>query len=225
MDEKLTPEQIYEKYHYLVDVTIQRMFANPDNYAKSRGLEYDDLIQFGRIGLWTGCESYCSVKFANVKLQNFLIRNIRWKVYRHLYMESVNYLRHKTKEVTDDNKVTVLSMSNNPYSNLEDETFYDIVSQDNIDSFEQRFPSPETVTISNLTAIKMFEKLDKKEQNLVELRLTGLTYQDIAERLGVSKQYISSKFKDMANKYRDYFTNVMGVRIWHLKNYLISIST
>jgi RNA polymerase sigma factor (sigma-70 family) len=213
MENKLTPEEIYSQYEHLAHATLHKTFRNPEKLAKSRHLQFDDMLQFCRLGLWQGCRSYCPEKHKSIKLQNFLIKNIRWVLFRQLQIYGMNHLYYKSRESTEGNTVALLSMSCNPYKNDDDDTFYDIVSQDNIFNFGgSMFPNPELTTLSNDKVSRMFSKLSEKEQQIIHMRLKEeLTYQEIADRLGCTKQGIGMIFKRMYDKYKDYLYNIAEV--------------
>jgi RNA polymerase sigma factor (sigma-70 family) len=212
MEEHLTEEQLYEKYEYLVVTTIHKKFKSPNKLAQSKGLDYDDLLQFGRMGLLKGIRTFDPNRY-KMKFKNFLINNIRWSIMLGLRDQSVTHRYYKGKPATDDNIVTMISMSTNPYFKLEDDdSFYDIIAQDNIFQFGSMFPDPETTVISNYKVSKMFDKLTEKEQQIIHMRLNeDLTYQEIANRLGYTKQGIGMIFKKMHQKYRDYLHNIAEV--------------
>lgn len=211
MTDNLTTEELFEKYQHLAVTSVHRTFKTPSAFAKSRGLEYDDLIQYAYLGLLKGIKTYCPIKHKNLNYKNFLIRNIRWAIFRNLYMEGVNYLRFKTKEATDDNTVSVMSMSVNPYGDIGNKTYYDVISHDNIDSYSTRFPDPEKATISKLTAERMYDKIAQKDKYLINERLKENTYQEIADKVGTSKQNIGMKMKTIQAKYRDYLYGIAEV--------------
>jgi DNA-directed RNA polymerase specialized sigma subunit len=123
-------EQLFEEYSYLIPITLHKMYDSPKNIAKSKHLEYDDLLQFGRYGLMNACRTWESKKLGTFR--NFCIRNIKWEIGSHLVRQSINQSMYKNtnaKRRKDNVKLTVLSMNNKPTQDAgEDTSFNDIIS-------------------------------------------------------------------------------------------------
>jgi RNA polymerase sigma factor (sigma-70 family) len=102
-------------------------------------------------------------------------------------------------------------MSGTP-SDESDSNFYDIVSQDNIYNFESIYPNPESSLLSKQLEDRLLNKLNDKERKVVVMKLKeDLTYQEIGERMGYTKQGIGQIFKKIEEKYKEYFYNIAEV--------------
>jgi RNA polymerase sigma factor (sigma-70 family) len=204
-NENLTIDELIKKYEYLVDITLARTYGNIEKFAKSRQIEVDDLRQFGRLGIFKALTTYQKEKYGHLSFRSFIIRNIKWKVNRELYYVSKSHARYKSRDISEDNIVPVISMSYTPHSNKNDRTYYDIISQDYIDSFGSRFPDPQATLVDNLMVKRMLSKLEDKDRVVVEYRLQGLTYEEIGKKVGMTKQGVGMKMKKLYEKYKDYF--------------------
>jgi RNA polymerase sigma factor (sigma-70 family) len=196
----MSPEELFNKYEHYAKTTLHKVFHNPNAVAKNKHLSYDDLLQYARLGLWQACNSYTSDK-QHLKFTSFAIRNIRWVLYRQLSKEGLKNLYYKSKDSTDDNIVSLVSMSDSPTFNdsKDAKTYYETVSYDNINQFEDNFVESEI--IANCGANEMLECLTESEKEMVLMKANEyLSYKEIGERLGVTKQAIGVKFKKIQNK-------------------------
>lgn len=207
--EQLTPEEIYAKYDYLAEVTIYKMFDNPDRFASSIGMQKEDLFQLARMGLFKGCKTHYTKDHGRT-LKNHLITNIRWYVNYHIDRMTVGDRIYKSQKPTEDNLATVISMSNAPqYDDENKTTYYDIVAVDNINNFDSPFSDPENTLVSKDNVrqmLSLLDKLNEEERELIEFRLgeNPLTYREIGEIKGVTKQRIEQKYRVIKEKCRNY---------------------
>ena len=57
----MTPEELFEEKQHLVFAAIKQQFhshANAEKIAKKNYMDFDDLVQIGRIKLWELCLNY-----------------------------------------------------------------------------------------------------------------------------------------------------------------------
>jgi DNA-directed RNA polymerase specialized sigma subunit len=87
----------------------------------------------------------------------------------------------------------------NPYNDMDDDaTYYDIVSTDN---YSQHPESVESIVHSQIGYNKMLNVLTDKEKEMVLMKMNeNLSYQEIGQRLGISKQYVGKLFRGMQDK-------------------------
>jgi RNA polymerase sigma factor (sigma-70 family) len=195
-------EQQFEKFSYLIPITLHKMFQNPSKLAISNHLSYDDLIQYGRIGLLDAIRSYPEKGKGKLKEQSYMIRNIRWAIGCHISREALNQSIYKNtynKKRNLNKKINLISMSMNPYNDMDDDaTYYDIVSTDN---YSQHPESVESIVHSQIGYNKMLNVLTDKEKEMVLMKMNeNLSYQEIGQRLGISKQYVGKLFRGMQDK-------------------------
>lgn len=203
---QLTPEELYEEMEYLAETTVHRLFPQPKKYANTLHMDLEDFYQFGKMGLWKGINTFRTATH-NRSLKSFLIQNIRWSIHYHIWRSNVQDRIYKSKDATDDNLATVISMSNSPqYDDENTNTFYDFVAVDNINNFDSTEEYPENIVISQFDIEDMMSVLNDNEKELVKLRIgnSDLTYKEIAAIYGVTKQCIGMKFKKIQSKIRDY---------------------
>jgi RNA polymerase sigma factor (sigma-70 family) len=191
-------EKLFEEYEYLVSVTLHKMFANPSSYAKSKGLELDDLIQYGRYGLLDACRSWEQKQLGSFR--NFAIRNIRWSISKSVPREDSTPHLYRYNGTTNrnpkDQRINVLSMSYQPFGEEDDSTLYDIIANND--------ESIESQVVSELENNELFNILKPHEKEMVQMKLKGMIEKEIATYYGVSRQCINMKFKQIQKKINKY---------------------
>jgi RNA polymerase sigma factor (sigma-70 family) len=194
-----TKEKMFAEYEYLVSVTVHKMFANPRLHAQSKGLDYDDLIQYGRYGLWDACKNWEQKQIGIFR--NFAIRNIRWSLGKCIPREEFNPHLYKYNGTTarnaKDKRITVVSMSHKPFGDEDETTFYDIVSSDNMNGANELVHDQ---VLSELEYNNIFSCLKPHEKEMVHMKMHGLNNKEIGDYYGISRQAIGVKFKQMQKK-------------------------
>jgi RNA polymerase sigma factor (sigma-70 family) len=189
----------YEKY---VVITLEKMIPDTKNFADSLHLGVDDLLQYGRLGLWKAIKT--RDKMISNNFRSHVIRNIKWSLGRNISIQSMKESIYKDKyykrNKLEHRKVDVVSMSNKPFGEheIEETTYYDIVGYDNINKFEN--DSIDNQAIDNIECIKIFSLLKDHEKRMVLMKLKGYKETEIAKCFGISRQAINTKFKNMQKR-------------------------
>jgi RNA polymerase sigma factor (sigma-70 family) len=182
-------QALYDQYEYLVPNTIRRLFPNTQKFASSKHLDVDDLMQFGRIGLWNGITNFDHSK-GNMKFRNYLINRIRWTVYRYIQTNEMNQSYYKFDYKKDDNpRITLLSMSHKPISEEDDKTFYDIIPSETYEDVDSEVES-------KIKIDKLLSVLSDGDREIALMKMNeDLNNKEIGERYGISRQAINIKLK------------------------------
>src|SRR5699024_5859000 len=69
--------ELYDKHTHLIERTLYALLGQPHSVAHSKSMEYEDLLQYARMGLWEACISYDSSKS---QFETYTINHIRWSV-------------------------------------------------------------------------------------------------------------------------------------------------
>ena len=176
-------KKLVEKNLRLV-VYIAKKFENS-------GVNIEDLISIGTIGLMKGVNSFNAEK--NIKLATYASRCIENEILMHLRKSQ------KTKsEVSIDEPINTDSEGN-------DLALGDILGSDN-DSLFKQVEDNDNRKIVNI-AIK---NLDFREKEIMELRYgfdgkKELTQKEVADKLGISQSYISRIEKKVINRLKKKF--------------------
>lgn len=91
-------EQLYEDYEKLVYSTAYKRYGNP-NYRDAHGLEMDDILQFGRMGLFRACKTHDSSGEAT--FATHAIRNIVWSINTESKLYSLGNINNRSNVLAD----------------------------------------------------------------------------------------------------------------------------
>jgi RNA polymerase sigma factor (sigma-70 family) len=192
-------ETLFNNHIHLAENTVYKMFPNAKNYLEGKHLELDDVLQYGRLGLLKACQTWKDEQLGTFR--NYAIRNIRWSILKGIEREQLTQTYYKNVNYTynENRKVTLLSMSMQPYKNSEDEdmTYYDIVSMDT--------EKVESLVFCNMQLDKMLSKLKESDQEILRMRLyKGMTCDEIAKHYGIRRQAINTKLLRIRKKLNQY---------------------
>jgi RNA polymerase sigma factor (sigma-70 family) len=199
-----TIEELIEKWEYLVPITLQKIYGNPHKYATSLHLGYDDLYQFGMIGLWNGVKSWQENPIG--KERSFMIRHIRWECGKRTDREKSKHQFYKntSKKYADRNFVVPITSMSKAFDEENQTDFYDVISCDNITSFKED-NLIETKIFTDAEYDGMLSILNDTEKEMVLLRMKNdLGYKELGEIFGMTKQGIGMRFKKIQNKISQY---------------------
>ena len=168
-NDKLAKNLLIETNLRLV-VYISKKFENS-------GVNIEDLISIGTIGLIKGINSYNSEK--NIKLATYASRCIENEIL--MYLRKYNKLK---SEISIDEPINTDSEGN-------DLSLADIIGTDNDAIF--KFVEDEE---NKKILVKSIDKLDEREKIIMKLRYgfdgrDELTQKEVADKLGISQSYIS----------------------------------
>ena len=175
---------IFEKYKPLI--TDRALYLI--NYCKKNGLEVNDLIQEGMVGLNSAIASFneshdttfytYAAKCINSRMLSAIVKASRAK--HKVLNESV------LLEITEEDQ------SNNFGKSLADNSF-----------------NPEEILISEENTNEIMnllnEKLNENELEIINLRISGFKYKEIADMIGKDKKSVDNCIRRIRNKLRDDF--------------------
>ena len=172
------------------NILIERNLRLVAHIAKkyiSTGVELDDLISIGCIGLIKGINSFNSEK--SIKLATYVAKCIENEILMYLRSNKKRngdvYLNEPIGKDKDDNEITLQEILENDMRNIEDEV--DV-----------------KIKIKNMYT-KMKSVLKKREREIIELRfgLNGcdcMTQQEVAQKFKISRSYVSRIESKAINK-------------------------
>lgn len=182
---KLTKEQqqLFDENEILVYSTIKRRFANP-LFHNTHGLSYDEIEQFGLMGLAKACKEFDSSR--KVAFRSFVISNIVWSINLLSRQNSLHVINYQSFDLLDK---TSLDKNLRADDAEESSTLLHILR-----SKERGYDEVEYEDLLNY----VLESLPAGLSRVVELREKGMTYKEIGDELGVSHQAVRQRF--MNNK-------------------------
>lgn len=169
-----TPKELYEKYEYLVPITVGKNFPN-NSYRDSHMLDLDDIYQFGRIGLYEACQRYDANK--GKSFRNFAIDSIIWKIKNEAKKYSLRSINTYSNELIDSVSLNVAVTDN-----FGEECYLQDTIEDEVDEIEKALIKNSLKSIKN--------KLPNNLYKILVMRMNKYTYEEIAEELGVTRQNV-----------------------------------
>lgn len=181
-------EKLYSEYEKLIVPTIHRQFPLHREFISAHGLELDDLIQYGRIGLYRACKTYDDSKGASMR--SYAIQSIIWMINDELTKDSLNNVDNKSLILLDKNSL------DNKFSveNSEDLYLYDVVGED-----ESGYMDIEVEHLIESIRGAVSDRL----VDIIKMKYQGYTYKEIGNTIGVSSQYCEKLLSKNKSQLRD----------------------
>lgn len=187
----MTPEELYFKNEHLVPITLNKTFPNPKNYAKAKRIELDDLLQYGKTGLWMAATTWDKSK---TKFETYAINRIKWYLLE-VSKRELNIMKlEANKKYTDNEYYGIVSMDAKISGESESNTLHDILHND---SYKNDFKEVEEKIYID-QCLKWYKGFDKE---VFKRRIDGLTLTEIANIYGTSKKNVSGFVRKNRMKY------------------------
>lgn len=174
-------EILFEKYKPLIVNISNKMY----NYCKNKGLELNDLIQEGMLGLNLAIKSYNQDKEAS--FYTYAKKCIERKIIS--LVASTCRLKHKALNESMSFEVT---------SN--EQGTFEIFMEDNSYNPENMIIDYET---ENEIIKKAHELLTDLEKQVFDLKISGFNYREIAEMLDKDTKTIDNAIQRLKNKIKN----------------------
>lgn len=180
----MTEAEIMEKYKNLVYKMAKKVYINK-KHLMDKDMDFEDLVQFGYIGLLDAYRSYKEDGGANFTTYAYTC------IPNRIIRDAFRPKRIKAMVALDSGISLDAQISNDD----DNDTFSNILASE--DDFEIEN------TVYEDIRIKLFNRLPSDERNLlVWYNIYGLTYDDISKRKGVSTTRIGHLIKDISNRLR-----------------------
>lgn len=175
-------EIIFEKYKPLIVDRATKLFI----YCKNCGAEINDLIQEGMVGLSDAVKTFSETKEAS--FYTYALRCINSKIISYIV---------KTKRLK--NKI------------LNDSIFLEINNQDGTNNYGKNLAdnsyNPEEILISEESKQEILNIIDNYltdfEKEVINLKINGFRYKEIADMLGKDVKYIDNCIQKIKTKIRE----------------------
>lgn len=175
---------IFEKYRPLI--TDRALYLV--NYCKNNGLEVNDLIQEGMVGLNS------AIAFFNEA-------------------HDTTFYTYAAKCINSRMLSTIVKASRAKHKVLNESVLLELSDEDQSNNFGKSLAdnsyNPEEILISeeNKNEIMDFlnEKLNENEMEIINLKISGFKYKEIADMVGKDKKYVDNCIRRIRNKLRDDF--------------------
>lgn len=175
-------EVLFEKYRPLINATANRLYY----YCKNTGLEINDLVQEGLLGLNMAITSFNENK--ETGFYTYAKKCIERKIIS--LVVSARRLKHKFLNES-------LSLENN------DESFQSYICEKNL---EDNSYNPESILLNTESAQELISEVNKHltdfEVQVFELKINGFEYKEIAEILDKDTKSIDNALQRIKSKIR-----------------------
>lgn len=184
-----TPHKLFNEHKHLATATLYKMLGQPHNVARSKSLEYDDLLQYSRLGLWQACLKYDK---QNSSFQSFAINHMRWSIQNGLNRNS-NIFKINPNNTPDEKDVfKIIDMDSSPHGDSgSDMLLSEMISSD--EDIEKK-------TLDKFIALDLLSDLSKREKEIILLKSKDNNDAEVAKLLGLSRQYVNRRVKNIHNK-------------------------
>lgn len=159
-------EALYYEYEKYILPTIYRKFPNYKTFSNTHGLDLDDLIQYGRLGLYKACKTFDGKKGLNIR--SYVIQMIAWTIMTEIKKNSLNNVSNKSLNLLE--KIS-----------LEQEFAFDgesVALHEAIGSIDEGYEEIEYLNIVELLKGRVPDNFFI----VLEMRKNGYTYNEIGKK-------------------------------------------
>lgn len=188
---KQSPHELFDEHKHLPTVTLYKMLGQPHNVARSKQLEYSDLLQYANLGLWKACLNYDS-KMS--KFKSYAVNNMRWEIKNGLNRDS-NIFKLNPNDKPDDEDIYNLVGFDNQINASTHLTFEEIVESNH---------SVEKEIMDKLATENLLLLLSNREAEILLLKSKDKTNVEIAEKFDVTPQAIGNTIRKIQKKLKGY---------------------
>ena len=174
----MTPEELYESHEYLIKKTLYKTYKFPRELCRKNQIEYEDLLQYARTGLWKAAITYDSTKG---KFITYAINNIKWHVTERLQRECPVMKLNSDIKYDEEYMYGIVSMDE------------ELELKDSAVSLHEVIPSDvniEQTVIDNNVAKKALSRLNKRELNVLSMKSEGMANQKIGDFYGMTRENV-----------------------------------
>jgi RNA polymerase sigma factor (sigma-70 family) len=176
-----TAEDLYHEYEHYATETLYRMYENPNNIAKSHRIEFEDMLQFAKIGLYNACLSYDPSK---AKFSTYAINTIKYAVKTSLNRETRIFKYNMNKAATERDKYQLLSCDENIKGTEGDLTLHDLIGNGYV--LEDDAANREYVRYIE-------DNIEPDILEMIKMKSKNVSLSKIGEKFGLSGERIRQK--------------------------------
>ncbi|NMW17245.1 MULTISPECIES: sigma-70 family RNA polymerase sigma factor [Bacillus] len=176
----MTPEELFAKKDHLVLTAIKKRLGSYEaaiRIAIENNMEFDDLVQEGRIKLWELCLKYDPDR--EISFNTYVIKTLGWYISEVIHVKGTPFKLSRYTSVEEKNQINIRSIDLN--RNGEETNEFFAVAPINI----------EEDVIDSITFNEKISDLDRKEKFVVIQKSYGYTDKEIGEKLNVHESTVS----------------------------------
>lgn len=184
------PQKLFEQYHHLAPATLYKLLGQPHNVARSKSLEYDDLLQYAQLGLWQACLKHNKEESS---FESYAINHIRWSVKDGLNRDSSTFKFNPNNVPDKEEQYNLVGIDTPPGDT--DTPLSELIESDF---------NTEGQVINDLSSKELLNLLNEREVEMIELKSQDHTNIEIAHYFNVSPQAVGRTIRNIHKKLEDY---------------------
>lgn len=184
-----SPKKLFDDHKHLAKTTLYRTLGQPHKVAKSKAVEFDDLLQVAYIGLWKACKTYNPKRG---KFRTHAINNMRWNIIDALN-NSFNIIKYPHNYGEKD-RYKLTSIDAEIGHDEDSRNLHESIPDLDVDN------EIENKVLYKINNELLLKHLDKTQQKIVQLKALGWTEEEIGRELGVTKQTINKRYNYILRK-------------------------
>ncbi|OUB48229.1 sigma-70 family RNA polymerase sigma factor [Bacillus thuringiensis] len=178
----MTPEKLFEEKQHLVFAAIKQQFnshANAEQIAKKNYMDFDDLVQIGRIKLWELCLNYDPEKESTFNA--YVMMTLKWKIRNEVHTKGMTIKIPRSVDYEERNTLCFHSID----LHTEDDTENDFFAVSPINVEEEALLSVEFEEVTSV--------LGEKEKSIILHVGEGYTTREIARKFEMGESTVKKK--------------------------------
>ncbi|UBR30204.1 sigma-70 family RNA polymerase sigma factor [Bacillus sp. SD-4] len=176
----MTPEELFAKKDHLVLTAIKKRLGSYEaaiGIAVENNMEFDDLVQEGRIKLWELCLKYDPDR--DISFNTYVIKTLGWYISEVIHVKGTPFKLSRYTSVEERKQINIRSIDLN--RNGEETNEFFAVAPINI----------EEDVVDSITFNEKISGLDRKEKFVVIQKSYGYTDKEIGAKLNVHESTVS----------------------------------
>lgn len=206
----MTPEKLFEEKEHLVLTAIKEGFGSyltASQVAENNNMEFDDLVQVGKVKLWELCLKHNPQKIGG--FNTYAVLTIKWEIINEVHKKG--RLIKVSKECKPEERNKMQFHSIDLYCDGEYENGFFAVDPINV----------EEVVMNTVQCEELLSELNSEERLILVKKSHGFTDEEIAKEIGKDRFTINRRKRNAYKKINPDYKRVIKGEIRKKKNHLL----
>lgn len=207
----MTPEELFEEKEHLVLTAIKEGFGSyltASQVAENNNMEFDDLVQVGKINLWELCLKHNPEKIGG--FNTYAVMTIKWKMIHEVHEKGRMIKVSRARSPEERNRMQFHSIDLHQGGEYENGFF--AVDPVNV----------EEVVMNTVQCEELLSGLSSEERLILVKKSHGFTDEEIAKEIGKDRFTINRKKRKAYKKINPDYKRVIKGEIRKKKNHLLA---
>lgn len=207
----MKPEKLFEEKQHLALAAIKQVFGSyrkATQVAERNNMEFDDLIQIGKVKLWELCLKYDPQKAR--AFNTYVIMTLKFEIVRELHQKGrvISVSSYCTPEEREKLNIHSIDL----YRNGESEEGFFAVDPANV----------EEEVMTSIEYEQALSQVNPEEKLIIVKKAQGFTDEEIGKELGKTRFAINKKKNKAYRKINPDYKRVIKGEIRKKKNHLLA---